>query len=36
MPTGMGVADPEFVKGGRKLKMEKHCTIPKALIKDEK
>ena len=36
MPTGMGVANPKFVKGGRKLKKEKHCTILETLIKDEK
>ena len=36
MPIGMGVTDPKFVKGGRKLKKAKHCTIPKTLIKDEK
>ena len=32
MPTGMGVTDPKFVKGGRKLKKTRHCTIPKTLI----
>ena len=32
----MGVTDPKFVKGGRKLKRVKHCTIPKTLIEDEK
>ena len=33
MPTGMGVIDPKFVKGGRKLKNTKHCTIPPNLEK---
>ena len=28
MPTGMGVIDPKFAKGGRKLKKTKHCTFP--------
>ena len=28
MPTGMGVIDQKFSKGGRKLKKTKHCTIP--------
>ena len=36
MPIIIGVTDPKFIKGGRKLKMEKHCTIPKTLIEDEK
>ena len=36
MPTGMGVTDSKFVKGGRKLKKTKHCTIPKTLMKNEK
>ena len=36
MPTGMGVANLKFVKGGRKLKKAKHCTILETLIKDEK
>ena len=36
MPIGMGVTDPKFIKGGRKLKRAKHCTIPKILIEDEK
>ena len=33
MPTGMGVIDPKFTKGGRKLKKTKHCTIPPNLEK---
>ena len=33
MPTGMRVIDPKFVKGGRKLKKTKHCTIPPNLEK---
>ena len=33
MPTGMGVIDPKFSKGGRKLKKTKHCTIPPNLEK---
>ena len=33
MPTGMGVIDPKFAKGGRKLKKKKHCTIPPNLEK---
>ena len=33
MPTGMGVTNPKLVKGGRKLKEAKHCTIPKTLNK---
>ena len=33
MPTGMGVIDPKFAKGGRKLKKTKHCTIPPNLEK---
>ena len=36
MSIGMGVTNPKFVKGGRKLKREKYCTIPKTLIEDEK
>ena len=36
MPTSMGVADPKFLEGGRKLKKAKHCTIPETLIKDAK
>ena len=36
MPIGMGGTDLKFVKGGRKLKRVKHCTIPKTLIEDEK
>ena len=32
MTTGMGVTDPKFVKGGRKLKKTRYCTIPKTLI----
>ena len=35
MPTGMGVIDPKFVKGGRKLKKIKYCTIPSNLGRDE-
>ena len=35
MPTGVGVIDPKFVKGGRKLKKTKHCTIPPNLEKME-
>ena len=31
MPTSMRVAYPKLSKGGRKLKREKHCTIPKHL-----
>ena len=33
MPTGIGVTNPKFVKGGRNLKKTKHCTILKTLIK---
>ena len=33
MPTGMGVIDPKFAKGGRKLENTKHCTIPPTLEK---
>ena len=33
MPIGMGVIDPKFTKGGRKLKKTKHCTIPPNLEK---
>ena len=36
MSTGMGVTDLKFIKGGRKLKKIKHCTIPKTLMEDEK
>ena len=35
MPTGMGVIDPKLVKGGRKLKKTKHCTIPSNLVRDK-
>ena len=35
MPTGMGVIDPKFVKGGRKLKKTKLCTIPLNLVRNE-
>ena len=35
MPTGMGVIDLKFIKGGRKLKKKKHCTIPSNLVRDE-
>ena len=31
--TGMGVIDPKFAKGGRKLKKTKHSTIPPNLEK---
>ena len=27
MPTSIGFTDPKFIKGGRKLKKAKHCTI---------
>ena len=33
MPTSMGVIDPKFTKGGRKLEKTKHCTIPPNLEK---
>ena len=33
MPTGMGVINPKFAKGGRKLKKTKHYTIPPNLEK---
>ena len=33
MPICMGVIDPKFAKGGRKLKKTKHCTIPLNLEK---
>ena len=33
MSTGMGVIDPKFAKGGRKLNKTKHCTIPPNLEK---
>ena len=36
MSTGMGVADPKFVKGSRKLKKAKHCTIPNLEQNDRK
>ena len=36
MPTGMGVTDSRLAKNGRKLKKEKHCTIPKTLNKVKK
>ena len=36
MSIGMGVTDPKFVKGGRKLKKTKHCIIPKTLKKKMK
>ena len=36
MPTDMGVTDLKFVKGGKKLKKTKHCTIPKTLMEEEK
>ena len=35
MPTGMGVIDPKLVKGGRKLKKTKHCTILSNLVRDK-
>ena len=35
MPTGMGVIEPKFVKGGGKLKKTKHCTIPSNLMRNE-
>ena len=35
MPIGMGVIEPKFVKGGRKLKKTKHCTIPSNLMRNE-
>ena len=35
MATSIGVIDPKFVKGGRKLKKIKHCTIPSNLVADE-
>ena len=35
MTTSMGVIDPKFVKGGRKLKKTKHCIIPSNLVRDE-
>ena len=28
MPTGMVAANPKLSKGGKNLKMAKHCTIP--------
>ena len=28
MSTGMRATNPKLSKGGRKLKMAKHCTIP--------
>ena len=33
MPTDMRVIDSKFLKGGRKLKKTKHCTIPPNLEK---
>ena len=33
MPTGMGVINPKFAKGSRKLKNTKHCTSPPNLEK---
>ena len=36
MSNGMRATNPRFVKGGRKLKKTKHCTIPKTLITEEK
>ena len=33
MPTGMGVINPKFAKGGIKHKKTKHCTIPPNLEK---
>ena len=33
MPTGIGVIDQKFAKGGRKLKKTQHCTIPPNLEK---
>ena len=33
MPTGIGVTNPKLVKGGKNLKKEKDCTIPKTLNK---
>ena len=36
MATGMRVTNPKLAKGGRKLKKEKHYTIPKALKRNEK
>ena len=35
MPTGMRVTNPKLSKGGRKLKMTKHCTISETLNIDE-
>ena len=35
MSTDMRVIDPKFVKGGRKLKKTKHCTIPSNLVRDK-
>ena len=35
MPIGMGVTDPKFIKGGRKLKKTKHCTITSNLVGNE-
>ena len=32
----MGVTNPKLSKGGRKLKKEKYCTIPKTLNKMER
>ena len=36
MLTGMGVVDPKFAKGGRKLKKTRHCTIPNLEHNDRK
>ena len=36
MPTGMGVTNLNLSKGGRKLKVARHCTIPNTLNKLEK
>ena len=33
MPTRVGATNPNLAKGSRKLKKEKHCTIPKTLNK---
>ena len=36
MPIGKGVADPKLLKGGKKLKRVKHCTIPNLDQNDKK
>ena len=36
MPIGMGGTDKNLVKGGRKLKKEKHCTTTKLEQNDRK